>query len=133
MNTSTDVVVEPTPVERASVVIEVLRDMDVPDAAIRVALSKKGFDDEVIAELLPKVKRVSFASSFYAFLVEAPRTEAEIAAMITDPANSDNIKVANLKHYSNIGKLVSDVRAKIESDAAELEAELAALEAELED
>lgn len=96
--------------------IEQLQDLDVPTAAIRATLKKKGYSKEDIAESLPIEKKSSFANDYYSWLSVEARTSDEVKEYIMNPAlggKKDDKGLTNiqrhLSHYSAIADLARSI------------------------
>jgi len=94
-------------------IIEQLRELEVPNSGIKAALKKKGYSPEEIAEALPAARRESFASRFYDWLAESPRSAEEVEAYVMEVGGAigkqDDKGLTNtqrhLSHFAAIGDL----------------------------
>lgn len=79
---------------------------------IRAHLTIEGFSDKVISAAIKEAeltsKKVTFASDFYDWLAEKPRSQEEAKEYIMDPANSQNVH-NHLSHYLNIAELAARI------------------------
>lgn len=89
-------------------IIAQLQSLDVNNSGIRAALKKKGFTQEEIEDALPTTARRTFATDFYDWLAEEPRSEEETEAYILAEENSKNVK-KHLSHYTNIANLAQRI------------------------
>lgn len=79
---------------------------------IRAHLTIEGFSDKEISAGIKEAeltsKKVTFASDFYDWLAEEPRSQEEAKEYIMDPANSQNVH-NHLSHYMNIAELAARI------------------------